>query len=211
MAGVALHRAGAAGVVLTDGDAATLANCRLNLQLNGVPLLTAGGAGGAGQAWADCRLLRWEDGWRGVAGQPAPAVVLGADLLYDPTVILALLSLLKRVLEAAGAEAEAGAVAVGPAAPHPAGSEPQPAAYLATTLRNEATLQLFLGAAQADPEVRIEELRQGGSAAAACWDGAGEGGGAAAVAFQHLPELEAARPRIFLHRITLVPAGPTLL
>lgn len=36
MVGVALSRVGAAGLLLTDGNADTVANCQRNLALNGV-------------------------------------------------------------------------------------------------------------------------------------------------------------------------------
>lgn len=229
MVGVALHRCGASHVLCTDGSAQTVANCRRNLQLNGVPLQIA-----------QCCQLCWEDGW-GAASEAAsasrrqqqqqPAVVLGADLLYDPTVISVLLALLKQVLAAAtpatGA-AEPAEETAAPATGQPAvkaaaepvaaagpssrtplqQSEQQPSVYLATTLRNEATLQQFLAAAEADPSICIQQLEGPGAAAAA--EPAGSGGAgkptvtaAGAIRFHHLQELEAARSRIFLHRITL--------
>ncbi|KAL4447665.1 hypothetical protein ABPG75_004884 [Micractinium tetrahymenae] len=274
MVGVALHRAGASHVILTDGNPEAVANCRRNLALNGVPLLPEAlhregqqGAGSSGrsssgslrqqgreqqqreqqqqqqqqqrrQRWVECRQLCWEDGWPGGGSaehvqqaQQAqraqraqqPTVVLGADLLYDPTVIPALLDLLKQVLAAAAAAA-ARAAAEQPAsacdgAEQQQGQrqeqEQQPsAAYLATKLRNEATLQQFLVAAEADPGIRIQQLSPE-PAAAADSSGSSSAVDAAtaavplasseqcAVCFQHLPELAAARSCIFLHRLTL--------
>ncbi|EFN59648.1 hypothetical protein CHLNCDRAFT_133128 [Chlorella variabilis] len=168
MVGVALHRCGAAAVVCTDGDAQTVANCRLNLQLNGVPLLAA------------------RDG----PADAAPAVLAAAPAQED------------------GSNVEM--------------QQQQPAAYIATTLRNEATLHQFLVAAESDPAIYIQQLAgpaarsSAGKAAAAGGveegaagrDGgcdASRGGSSPAIRFQHVPELEAARSRIFLHRITLAP------
>ena len=213
MVGVALHRCGAAHVTCTDGDAQTVANCRRNLRLNGVPLAgddTGGGGcsssdGGRSQQQqqaAECRQLRWEDGWPSGGGRPAPTLVLGADLLYDPGAIPTLLALLKQALAAGGTARSAGATGAA-----------QLAAYLATTLRNEATLQQFLAAAEADPGIRIQQLAGPGAAAGDGGGGDAAASGAAAVEgggveeqpprFLHLAELEAARSRIFLHRITL--------
>ncbi|KAL4428674.1 hypothetical protein ABPG77_009780 [Micractinium sp. CCAP 211/92] len=282
MVGVALHRAGARHVILTDGNPEAVANCRRNLALNGVPLLLepvrgAGRQGNSsssghcsrpqcqdrppgkeeqqqpgGQRWVECRTLCWEDGWPGggEAQHPQqaqqaqhPTVVLGADLLYDPTVIPVLLGLLKQVL--------LGAVAAGPAAgAHSVGrqlasaqeqqqaaqEQHPPAVYLATTLRNEATLQQFLAAAEADTDISIHQLvpehtaasgnnswvsshgdstpataaapTPAGNALPACQPcasapAATDGAEMQEVRFQHLPELDAARSRIFLHRLVL--------
>lgn len=63
-----------------------------------------------------CEQLLWECGW----GGEAPEVVLGADLLYDPGVIPALVALLHGLLRA-GAQA-----------------------YIATTLRNATTVEAFV-------------------------------------------------------------------
>lgn len=219
MVGVALHRCGASSILCTDGDVQATANCRHNLELNGVPV-------GPRQA-AQCRQLLWEDGWAaggsgggGPAGGAAPGrheeeptVVLGSDLLYDPTVIPALLALLKQVLTAAAAWQSAAEQR----------KQQQPAAYLATTLRNEATMQLFLEAVEADPAICIQQLAGPAPAAACGADQAAEAAAAetaaaaaaqqgaagdplaeaASVRFLHLPELEAARHRIFLHKLTL--------
>lgn len=282
MVGVALHRAGARHVILTDGNPEAVANCRRNLALNGVPLLLepARGAGRqgnssssghcsrpqwqdrppgkeeqqqpGGQRWVECRTLCWEDGWPGggEAQRPQqaqqaqhPTVVLGADLLYDPTVIPVLLGLLKQVLlGAAAAGPAAGAHSVGrqlasaQEQQQAAQEQHPPAVYLATTLRNEATLQQFLAAAEADPDISIHQLvpehtaasgnnswmsshgdstpataaapTPAGSALPACQPcasapAAKDGAEMQEVRFQHLPELNAARSRIFLHRLVL--------
>ncbi|KAI7837557.1 hypothetical protein COHA_008572 [Chlorella ohadii] len=279
MVGVALHRAGAAHVLCTDGDSQTVVNCRFNLQLNGVPLAnstcscgdsTCGRTGHGGSsssssssegmgrhprhATAECRQLCWEDGWPGTLGadeelQQVPTVVLGADLLYDPTVIPTLLSLLKQVLTAAAAAATA--AAAGSCSGEQQGQQQgqdrrqqedaqqaqqqqqQPAAYLATTLRNEATLHQFLAAVEADPSICMQQLAgppvpdaSGGSSSAAmlgsqekgdeppagkahaaadvaALSAAGGPDGNGTIRWQHVPELDAARERIFLHRISL--------
>lgn len=265
MVGVALHRAGAAHTILTDGNPGAVSNCRRNLLLNGLPLLpeaplladisdgdagSGSGSGSRAQRWVECRQLCWEDGWpttstanvgssvgdasameaQQAQQQGTPTVVLGADLLYDPTVIPVLLGLLKQVLSAAEAAAARSQPPAAdgrqqqqahqqheqaeqqqkaqPVQQHPA-QQQQPAAYLATTLRNEATLQQFLAAADADPDICIEQLAPGASSACKSTGGSCShvtpplAPAGASVCFQHLPELAAARGRIFLHRITL--------
>eukprot|EP00887_Chlorella_sp_A99_P003070 scaffold9.g3070.t1 len=267
MVGVALHRAGARRVLCTDGDAGAVANCALNLRLNG--LAPAGGgasasasgsregmpsathaaaeggeqpaarqsaaAGGGGAAAVECRLLHWEEGPQG----EAPDAVLGADLLYDPGATPPLLALIKQLLAAGGSgnqqccggdpHSECG---VNSTSGGGGGTDTtcwRPAAYIATTRRNEATLQAFLDAVAADPQFALADITpagvppgSGSSAASAADNGGGKGSagapaapavavdpaaavGAGPVRFYHHPELEAARPRILLHRLQLAP------
>ena len=126
--GVALVRAGAAQVVLTDGDAETVQNAHRNMGLNGVSVLEAGGGGGVG---VSCQELLWE-----APGAVEADVVLGADLLYDPLVIPDLVALLSRARTPSGAPAEA---------------------FIATAVRNEATLTEFLRVA-AEAGLAVEDL-----------------------------------------------------
>ena len=255
MVGVALHRCGAARVILTDGNLETVANCRRNLALNGLPVQQgyAGGGGGDGgggysagsgcskqqpqQASLECRLLAWEDSWpaRGqeqhLQQQQQPTVVLGADLLYDPVVIPVLLPLLKQVLAAAATQQppQQGQAVGSSQQEQAAGSmerllAEEPAVYLATHVRNEATQQQFLSAVQADPALCIQQLApeprsagsSGGAEEGCSADDSGGGGNGGAgsgwvVRFQHLPQLEDARSRIILHRLSLAPpAAPNV-
>ncbi|GAB4822387.1 hypothetical protein N2152v2_009433 [Parachlorella kessleri] len=127
MVGVALHRARAGPITCTDGDAQSVYNCRLNLQLNGVPLqghsvAPAGSCGrlcfhqptaqeaaagaaaglmdGLGQQREEvgCPVDCRELRWEDGAGGLGSDVVLGADILYDPDVIPVLLALVKELL-----------------------------------------------------------------------------------------------------------------
>ena len=91
--GVALVRAGAAQVSLTDGDADTVENACRNMGLNGA---------GGGDVGVSCEELRWE-----APGRVEADVVLGADLLYDPGVIPDLVRLISHARDPAGAPAEA--------------------------------------------------------------------------------------------------------
>ena len=170
----------------------------------------------------ECRQLRWEDGWppprqggqqeqqreQQWEQQQPPTVVLGADLLYDPTAIPALLALLKQVLAAAGTSADTCASLSAEAGEEgeAAAAVFAPAAYLATTLRNEATLLCFVEAAEADPAIcirQLDDVLDPEATAAACGGGGSDAAPAPEIRFQHHPTLEAARDRILLHRITL--------
>jgi len=91
--GVALARAGAAQVALTDGDGDTVENARRNMGLN------VEGGGGPG---VTCEQLRWE-----APGRVEADIILGADLLYDPGVIPDLVRLISCARDATGAPAVA--------------------------------------------------------------------------------------------------------
>lgn len=163
LTGVALARAGAAHVLCTDGDLEALANSERNLRLNGVA-----------PAAVTLRRLRWDDGAAGLGPEAFPVdVVVGGDLMYDPTNIPPLLALVKELLTGAG------------------GRPPVAAAILATTRRNETTLQKFLDAAGGDPALRLEDITAEAAAATA-----------AGVRFSHAGTLDAARPRILMHKLT---------
>lgn len=105
LVGICLALAGASSVTLTDCDPDTLVNCRLNLQLNGVPVAAAGSAAESGSPRTP--YVSGCDGEEGVGSGlqvTAPVrvshldwshtealdelgrqdVVLGADVLYDP-------------------------------------------------------------------------------------------------------------------------------
>jgi hypothetical protein len=176
MAGVALHRAGAARVVCTDGNPQTVANCAANLRLNGVPLAGDGGAGGGGGARV--QRLVWEEGWGPDQGAP-PDVVVGADLIYDPEVIPALLRLLTQILEA-------------PRGGGGGASAPPPCIYLSTMLRNEASAARFVDAVGADPRLELEDATAEAAAAVA-----------AGVRLCHLAPVEAPWERLMVHRLRL--------
>ena len=188
MVGVALARAGAAHIVCTDGDLRTLANCRLNLWLNGLqPASNRAAAatqrlGKPGPGAVECRQLLWEEG----AGPQAPDVVLGADLLYDPDAIPALLALIKQLLVAGSSRNSRGSSCSSRGQPPSPASCPvgasgvqacdsggadcgcrRPMVLLATMRRNEATLAAFLVAVAADPELELSEVPAAAVAAVA--------------------------------------------
>lgn len=106
-----------------------------------------------------------------------PDIVLGSDLLYDPGAIEPLLATVAALLRGAAAAA----------APGRRPRDPR-CALIATTKRNPETLAQFLRALEAHPRLHGEEVQAA--------DRAG-------IRWHHVQSLEAARPRIVLHRITL--------
>lgn len=191
-AGLALHRVGAAQAVLADGDEAAVANCLRNARLNGCAAAArAPGvreAAARGAAVAVCR-MQWEevapeeDGdTQGGAASGADElpwfdVAVASDVLYDPACVGAFVRLLARLLlrpppvDSAGGGGGGGACA-----------------YVATTLRQPATLALFEERAAA-AGLGLERL------------GHGDLGRSGAVAFQETRPLRD-RGQILLHRIT---------
>ena len=125
--GVALHRVGAKSVELTDGDAATVRNLERNLGLNGIRCGAGDGSGSSssGRCRVSCRVLSWEEAAQGALSCD---VLVGSDLLYDPAVIPTLVEIFRgaRKPRAAAEGAEV---------------------WLATAVRNEATLDAFEAAA----------------------------------------------------------------
>jgi hypothetical protein len=190
LAGLALHRAGARLAVLADGDERAVVSCARNMALNGAAGVIAaadlaaaaavggrqGGAEGAAQAAVACCRLLWEEaappeeGERAGPDLPAFDVVVASDVLYDPSCVGAFVRLLSRLLRAGG------------------GGGSGSVAYIATTLRNPATLRLFEDLAGA-AGLELERLDAGP------W----------AVAFQHAHALRdrgGEATTILLHRVT---------
>ena len=83
-AGVSLARTGAKRVLLTDGDADAIRNCRTNLGINGISVSEHAVSRCDSQAngqepEVQCFVMRWEE-----PCSLQPDVVLAADVLYDP-------------------------------------------------------------------------------------------------------------------------------
>lgn len=151
-----------ASALLTDGDASALLNSSLNLKLAGIDpeFVTSAPASGTVGLMA----MRWED--------PPPAwlqpdVILAADVLYDPTVIPALVGLLYELLTRRPiASSTIGGDVPETCSPSPRAEsddsiiaiDSAPTAVIVTTLRQEATLQLFLAEARGRG-IRVAEER----------------------------------------------------
>lgn len=205
LAGVALHRAGAAQAILADGDAGTVHNCARNIHLNGVrgtviarSLWHAVDDSGAAAA---CCQMQWEHAVAAVelgevtGGGPAGAfpcfdVVVASDVLYSPECVRAFVPLLAHLLQAGRPWTPSRASSQGGGLGGEGGGSGT-CAYVATMLRQPATFALFLERTAA-AGLRLEQVDSD-------WLGAGQG----AVRFQRVHRLKD-RSNILLHRITLV-------
>lgn len=173
MVGVALYRVGAARVICTDGDLEAVENCKANLALNGVPI-----DGFIDSKDAACvQRLLWEDGYN-TADTTWPEVLLGADLLYDPSAIPPLLALTHQILQKASSTQEDACL------------------YICTTRRNEATLQTFLDAVANHKHLQLVDITYE----------ANHSGDGPEVRLCCVPVLDDSRDRILLHKLSLLPA-----
>jgi hypothetical protein len=194
-------------VVLSDGDAGSIANCSFNLALNGVQVGPLGqGQGQQQRASPSLEVLRWEEG----GGGRQPELILGADVLYTPEMVHLLLAVVAGLLAGSEQEQEQGGQAgaseqqqqqqqqqqgAGPGCSCEACAAPrwQRCALVSTMVRGEANQQLFLGSARG----------YGLALQRVCWPpGAGGEGGGACCRIHHHADLEAARPRLKLYRLT---------
>ncbi|CAM6083604.1 unnamed protein product [Calypogeia fissa] len=151
--GVWLSMLAPSKAVLTDGALQTLANLRHNLDINGIPIsdkATHVQETRHGETSVECRQLLWETASEEEVLSFRAQVILGADLIYDPTIVPHLVRVLAMMLQeksprqglSAGSDSDEGKVSK---------SEDDevlaPVAYLASALRNLTTLHLFFNLA----------------------------------------------------------------
>ena len=192
MAGVCLERVGATRVVLTDANTEALANCQRNIDINNDICHSSccGGSRGVEKGVIDVVRLQWEDGADEIIDKygSVPSIIVAADVLYDPNNVAPFVAIVKEFLKR-------GTTAV----------------YVATIQRNETTMQVFIDYVRAEVELHMEEVVV---SCQECYnDGGGSDGDAAddalrtrekgGIRFYHMDALEAARPRLLLHKMSL--------
>lgn len=82
LVGVSLAQANCSKVILTDGDLSTLANMKLNLELNQLAPDMLGHTQKTNML--QCLYLPWESATENELREFMPDIVLGADVIYDP-------------------------------------------------------------------------------------------------------------------------------
>lgn len=82
LVGVCLAQANCSKVTLTDGDLSTLANMKLNLELNQLATDMLGHTQKTNTL--QCLYLPWESATENELREFMPDIVLGADVIYDP-------------------------------------------------------------------------------------------------------------------------------
>ncbi len=117
-----------------------------------------------------------------------------------PVLVGLLVKLLGRAPAPAGAAGDEAQAAAADAADAAAGERSTTEAFIASTLRNPQTMELFLRTA-AGSGLRVEDVGTGDGGEEG--PGAGAGAGSRRVRFHHVPGLELAEKRILIHRVTM--------
>ncbi|KAH9622856.1 hypothetical protein KSS87_012908, partial [Heliosperma pusillum] len=96
LVGICLQHAKASQVILTDGDASTLANLKVNLEMNKIGNIDSKSV--SGSSAVQCVHLPWESARESELQHFMPDIVLGADVIYDPACIPHLVRVLTLLL-----------------------------------------------------------------------------------------------------------------
>ncbi|CAN0897101.1 Protein-lysine N-methyltransferase EEF2KMT [Linum grandiflorum] len=147
LVGICLSHVKASKVVLTDGDLSTLANMKLNLESNHIAttpskrpqdrnLVSLVISNRQINIWVKCIHLPWESAAETELQSFTPDIVLGADVIYDPSCIPHLVRVLANLLKNG---------AVG---------------YIASVIRNVDTFNCFLDVAE-KAELVVSDVTDG--------------------------------------------------
>ncbi|CAO2836772.1 unnamed protein product [Amaranthus hypochondriacus] len=97
--GVCLNHVKASQVVLTDGDASSLDNLKLNLEMNKIENLDVSlDKSASSLCTVQCIPLSWESAEESELWRFQPDIVLGADVIYDPLCLPHLVNVLSILL-----------------------------------------------------------------------------------------------------------------
>ncbi|XP_065854646.1 branched-chain-amino-acid aminotransferase-like protein 1 [Euphorbia lathyris] len=165
LVGICLSHVKASEVVLSDGDLSTLANMKLNLDLNHLKADTSMPKRSMPDLdTVHCIHLPWESARKTELQEFMPDIVLGADIIYDPSCLPYLVQvldiLLNKVKTCSGtpkdeyqvSEPDPNCVAVQAEGLHydssNAEQKKRPVAYVASVIRNIDTFNCFLQLAE---------------------------------------------------------------
>ncbi|EYU33350.1 hypothetical protein ABFS82_13G085000 [Erythranthe guttata] len=130
LVGICLSYVKASNVILSDGDLSTLANMKVNLELNHLSTGNIKSDSLENHDMVHCVCLPWESASEDNLCSFAPDVILGADIIYNPSCLPHLVRVLTGLLTHE----------------HPNASGP--VAYIASVVRNIDTLNYFLALAE---------------------------------------------------------------
>ncbi|KAM0038826.1 putative lysine methyltransferase [Helianthus debilis subsp. tardiflorus] len=155
-------------VVLSDGDLSTLANLKVNLELNHMNIQSF-----SSESEVKCLHLPWESAVESDLQDLMPDIVLGADVIYDPQCIPHLVHVIATLLTTKKSNSllrDGSKVSVAPNdqinSDIPNGydefvlaSTTQPVAYIASVVRNINTYNYFHKVAQ-EANLRVVDITQ---------------------------------------------------
>lgn len=149
-------------VVLTDGDASTLANMKANMEMNNLYI-------GDSQLVkesknkVECKYLSWEETCESDLRDYQRDIVLGADIIYNPSCVPHLVRVLSMLLRGDGGRQSrhesVNAATNGEIGDEVSGTSATggPVAYIATVIRNVDTFNCFAKAA-ADAKLSVVNI-----------------------------------------------------
>ncbi|KAL0352867.1 UNVERIFIED_CONTAM: putative uncharacterized protein DDB [Sesamum angustifolium] len=147
LVGISLSYVKASKVILSDGDLSTLANMKINLELNHLSTDDL-----VHQKKVHCICLPWESASEDDLRCFTPDIILGADIIYDPSCLPHLVRVLSLLLkhnkhaEVGAAGRELDSLPADELLRHPLGKGP--VAYVASVVRNIDTFNYFLSLAE---------------------------------------------------------------
>ncbi|XP_044963991.1 putative uncharacterized protein DDB_G0277003 [Hordeum vulgare subsp. vulgare] len=158
LVGVCLNRVGASKVILTDGDASTLTNMKANMEMNNLYI-------GDSQLVkesknkVECKYLSWEEACESDLRDYQRDIVLGADIIYNPSCVPHLVRVLCMLLRGDDGRREIVNEATNGEIDEVSGTSETggPVAYIATVIRNADTFKCFARAA-ADAKLSVVNM-----------------------------------------------------
>ncbi|KAI5658950.1 hypothetical protein M9H77_27743 [Catharanthus roseus] len=99
LVGLCLAHVNASSVILSDGDLSTLANMKLNLELNLLRTRTDMSEKTKYSSRVECICLPWECATEEELQKYVPDIILGADVVYDPSCLPHLVRVLSVLLK----------------------------------------------------------------------------------------------------------------
>ncbi|XP_010546668.1 PREDICTED: putative uncharacterized protein DDB_G0277003 [Tarenaya hassleriana] len=150
LVGICLAHVKASKVILTDGDLLTLTNMKLNLEVNHLNYDDdLAQQSGKAQSTVKCVHLPWETASDAELQEYNPDIILGADVIYDPSCLPHLVRVLatllqKRPSHSAERDNSPEKCSENEYANAAGEQEHAPVAYIASVIRNADTFNVFL-------------------------------------------------------------------
>ncbi|KAM3407086.1 hypothetical protein ACQJBY_000882 [Aegilops geniculata] len=159
LVGVCLNHVGASKVILTDGDASTLTNMKANMEMNNL-YIEDSQLVKESKNKVECKYLSWEEACESDLRDYQRDIVLGADIIYNPSCVPHLVRVLCMLLrDDDGRRESVNAATNGEIADEVSGTTAAggPVAYITTVVRNADTFNCFAKVA-ADAKLSVVNI-----------------------------------------------------